>query len=124
MMPLLDINQDRVVQKFSDRRTMIGIPDGGADVDMLCNASNPTHLTAPSCANGAHSRSNSQSSATHELRTFTSDLQQLAVWLAQLPAGSSGHGKESGKLLASMKLSVRMRCSRAHSFRASKFGLP
>ncbi len=44
MMPLLDIDQDRVARKFSDPRTMIGISDGGAHVDMLCNAGYPTYL--------------------------------------------------------------------------------
>jgi N-acyl-D-amino-acid deacylase len=44
MMPLLDINEERVVRKFSDPRTMIGISDGGAHVDMLCNAGYPTYL--------------------------------------------------------------------------------
>ncbi len=44
MMPLLDINEDRVARKFSDPRTMIGISDGGAHVDMLCNAGYPTYL--------------------------------------------------------------------------------
>jgi N-acyl-D-amino-acid deacylase len=44
MMPLLDINEERVARKFSDPRTMIGISDGGAHVDMLCNAGYPTYL--------------------------------------------------------------------------------
>jgi N-acyl-D-amino-acid deacylase len=44
MMPLLDINEERVTRKFSDPRTMIGISDGGAHVDMLCNAGYPTYL--------------------------------------------------------------------------------
>ena len=44
MMPLLDINEERVARKFSDARTMIGISDGGAHVDMLCNAGYPTYL--------------------------------------------------------------------------------
>src|SRR5205807_8757424 len=44
MMPLLDINEERVARKFADDRTMIGISDGGAHVDMLCNAGYPTYL--------------------------------------------------------------------------------
>lgn len=44
MLPLLDINEDRVAQKFSDPRTLIGISDGGAHVDMLCNAGYPSYL--------------------------------------------------------------------------------
>jgi N-acyl-D-aspartate/D-glutamate deacylase len=38
MTPLLDINEERVARKFSDPRTLIGISDGGAHVDMLCNS--------------------------------------------------------------------------------------
>lgn len=44
MTPLLDMNEERVAKKFSDPRTMIGISDGGAHVDMLCNAGYPSYL--------------------------------------------------------------------------------
>ncbi len=44
MTPLLDINEERVAQKFSDPRTLIGISDGGAHVDMLCNSGYPSYL--------------------------------------------------------------------------------
>jgi len=44
MVPLLDINPERVGRKLSDPRTMIGLSDGGAHVDMLCNAGYPTYL--------------------------------------------------------------------------------
>jgi N-acyl-D-aspartate/D-glutamate deacylase len=44
MVPLLDIDPERVGRKLSDPRTMIGLSDGGAHVDMLCNAGYPTYL--------------------------------------------------------------------------------
>ncbi len=44
MIPLLDMNEERVVKKFTDDRTLIGISDGGAHVDMLCNAGYPSYM--------------------------------------------------------------------------------
>ncbi|MBM4256587.1 MAG: amidohydrolase family protein [Deltaproteobacteria bacterium] len=44
MIPLLDIDEERVSKKFNDPRTLIGISDGGAHVDMLCNAGYPSYL--------------------------------------------------------------------------------
>ena len=51
MLPLLDINEERVAKKFSDPRTLIGISDGGAHVDMAVQRRLP-ELSAggPSCA--------------------------------------------------------------------------
>jgi N-acyl-D-aspartate/D-glutamate deacylase len=67
MMPLLDINEDRVARKFSDPRTMIGISDGGAHVDMLCNAGYPTYLI------GTFVRSRQDLSLEHAVRRITSE---------------------------------------------------
>jgi N-acyl-D-amino-acid deacylase len=67
MMPLLDINEDRVARKFSDPRTMIGISDGGAHVDMLCNAGYPTYLI------GNFVRSRQDLSLEHAVRRITSE---------------------------------------------------
>jgi N-acyl-D-aspartate/D-glutamate deacylase len=67
MMPLLDINQDRVVRKFSDPRTMIGISDGGAHVDMLCNAGYPTYLL------GTYVREKQALSLEHAVKRLTSE---------------------------------------------------
>jgi N-acyl-D-aspartate/D-glutamate deacylase len=44
MIPLLDMHEERVAKKFNDPRTLIGISDGGAHVDMLCNAGYPSYL--------------------------------------------------------------------------------
>jgi N-acyl-D-amino-acid deacylase len=67
MMPLLDINEDRVARKFSDPRTMIGISDGGAHVDMLCNAGYPTYLI------GNFVRGRHDLSLEHAVRRITSE---------------------------------------------------
>jgi len=67
MMPLLDINEDRVARKFSDPRTMIGISDGGAHVDMLCNAGYPTYLL------GTFVREKQVISLEHAIKRITSE---------------------------------------------------
>ncbi|HUN59008.1 MAG TPA: amidohydrolase family protein [Candidatus Binataceae bacterium] len=67
MMPLLDINEERVARKFSDPRTMIGISDGGAHVDMLCNAGYPTYLI------GTFVRENHALSLEHAIKRITSE---------------------------------------------------
>ncbi len=67
MMPLLDINEDRVVRKFSDPRTMIGISDGGAHVDMLCNAGYPTYLL------GYYARTKQAIGLEHAIKRITSE---------------------------------------------------
>ncbi|HJU10241.1 MAG TPA: amidohydrolase family protein, partial [Candidatus Binataceae bacterium] len=67
MMPLLDINEERVVRKFSDPRTMIGISDGGAHVDMLCNAGYPTYLL------GHFARGNQAITLEHAVKRITSE---------------------------------------------------
>jgi len=67
MMPLLDINEERVARKFSDARTMIGISDGGAHVDMLCNAGYPTYLI------GTFVRERRALSLEHAVKRITSE---------------------------------------------------
>jgi N-acyl-D-amino-acid deacylase len=67
MMPLLDINEERVARKFSDPRTMIGISDGGAHVDMLCNAGYPTYLI------GTFVRERRALSLEHAVKRITSE---------------------------------------------------
>lgn len=67
MMPLLDINEERVVRKFSDSRTMIGISDGGAHVDMLCNAGYPTYLL------GHFARTKQAITLEHAVKRITSE---------------------------------------------------
>jgi len=67
MMPLLDINEQRVARKFSDPRTMIGISDGGAHVDMLCNAGYPTYLL------GRFVRDNPLLTLEHAIKRITSE---------------------------------------------------
>jgi N-acyl-D-amino-acid deacylase len=71
MMPLLDINEERVVRKFSDPRTMIGISDGGAHVDMLCNAGYPTYML------GHFVRSKQAITLEHAIKRITSEPAQF-----------------------------------------------
>ncbi len=67
MMPLLDINDERVARKFSDPRTMIGISDAGAHVDMLCNAGYPTYMI------GKFVRSQQALTLEHAIKRITSE---------------------------------------------------
>ena len=67
MTPLLDMNEERVAKKFSDPRTLIGISDGGAHVDMLCNAGYPSYLL------GTYVREKQALSLEHAIQRITSE---------------------------------------------------
>jgi N-acyl-D-aspartate/D-glutamate deacylase len=71
MVPLLDIDEGRVARKFSDPRTMIGISDGGAHVDMLCNAGYPSYLL------GTFVREKQALSLEHAVKRITSEPAQF-----------------------------------------------
>ncbi len=71
MTPLLDINEERVARKFSDPRTLIGISDGGAHVDMLCNAGYPSYLL------GTFVREKQTLSLEHAVKRITSEPAQF-----------------------------------------------
>lgn len=71
MIPLLDIDEDRVVRKFSDPRTLIGISDGGAHVDMLCNAGYPSYLL------GTFVREKQAITLEHAVKRITSEPAQF-----------------------------------------------
>lgn len=71
MIPLLDIDEERVVRKFSDPRTLIGISDGGAHVDMLCNAGYPSYLL------GTFVREKQVISLEHAVKRITSEPAQF-----------------------------------------------
>lgn len=69
--PLLDINEERVAKKFSDPRTLIGISDGGAHVDMLCNAGYPSYLL------GTFVREKQALTLEHAVQRITSEPAQF-----------------------------------------------
>ncbi|MBI3249493.1 MAG: amidohydrolase family protein [Deltaproteobacteria bacterium] len=71
MIPLLDMNEERVAKKFSDPRTLIGISDGGAHVDMLCNAGYPSYLL------GEFVREKQAISLEHAVRRITAEPAQF-----------------------------------------------
>jgi len=71
MIPLLDMNEERVAKKFSDPRTLIGISDGGAHVDMLCNAGYPSYLL------GTFVRDKQALTLEHAIKRITSEPAQF-----------------------------------------------
>ncbi len=71
MLPLLDIDEGRVAKKFSDPRTLIGISDGGAHVDMLCNAGYPSYLL------GTFVRDKQALTLEHAVQRITSEPAQF-----------------------------------------------
>jgi N-acyl-D-aspartate/D-glutamate deacylase len=71
LLPLLDINEERVAKKFSDPRTLIGISDSGAHVDMLCNAGYPSYLL------GTFVRDKQALSVEYAVRRITSEPAQF-----------------------------------------------
>jgi N-acyl-D-aspartate/D-glutamate deacylase len=71
MVPLLDIDEGRVARKFTDPRTLIGISDGGAHVDMLCNAGYPSYLL------GTFVREKQALSLEHAVKRITAEPAQF-----------------------------------------------
>jgi len=105
MVPLLDINPERVARKLSDPRTMIGISDGGAHVDMLCNAGYPTYLL------GTFVRERQAVELEHAIKRITSE-----------PAAFFGL-RDRGRLAAGMAADITIfdrhtvGCSERHEMR-------
>ncbi len=60
-----------MAKKFSDPRTLIGISDGGAHVDMLCNAGYPSYLL------GTFVREKQALTLEHAVQRITSEPAQF-----------------------------------------------
>ena len=67
MLPLLNADESRIPQLICDPRTMIGLSDGGAHVDMLCDAGYCTYLI------GTWARDKSAMTLEHAVKRITSE---------------------------------------------------
>jgi N-acyl-D-amino-acid deacylase len=67
ILPLLNADESRIPQLICDPRTMIGLSDGGAHVDMLCDAGYCTYLI------GTWARDKSAMTLEHAVKRITSE---------------------------------------------------
>ncbi len=67
VLPLLNADESRIPQLICDPRTMIGLSDGGAHVDMLCDAGYCTYLI------GTWSRDKGAMTLEHAVKRLTSE---------------------------------------------------
>jgi len=67
ILPLLNADESKIPQLICDPRTMIGLSDGGAHVDMLCDAGYCTYLI------GTWARDNSAMTLEHAVKRITSE---------------------------------------------------
>jgi len=67
VLPLLNADESKIPQLICDPRTMIGLSDGGAHVDMLCDAGYCTYLI------GTWARDKSAMTLEHAVKRITSE---------------------------------------------------
>ena len=66
-MELFNANEDRIPELITDKRTMVGLSDGGAHVDMLCDAGYCTYLL------GTWARDRQVMPLEHAIKRITSE---------------------------------------------------